>query len=213
MVFPSNYQLSRSAESSTRRKLPIPDRGVNSSTRALALLPLSFCLHVASLSRALCCRAIIQSRKMRVGETRVCTRVWSHPQSKTRFNGDKSSSSSLASLPLLSLSGGLSSLSTLSPRLPPCSRRSPRDESHLDRYSALSALLEDPSRSSRFNGAVSYVVYSINRVHEPLATSFAGLRDTKEKSHENNFNGRRTSTYSADEKARKRIIANECFRE
>jgi len=51
------------------------------------------------------------------------------------------------------------------------------------------------------------------RVREALAGSFVGLRDTRQKSHENHFNSRRASTYPAGDKARERIIADECFRE
>jgi hypothetical protein len=190
-------------------------------TRALALLPhlLSpLCLFVCTLRhyRVHCAprdHSVAQDARGRVASYgRIRNRKRASAETNPRRTSFPSPLSLLPLLPFLLLS----SRQIIFPFRPLTSSLSLQPASSATNRISVDILhsphLESPLRSVLM--VVSHVLLFIQcRVREFLAGSIAGLWNTRQKSHENHFNSRRVSTYPAGDKARERIIADECFRE
>jgi len=165
VVDPSNRCILRNRQLDSNRlriaeltTTPRDQSAGSSPSSPLSSLP--FCLHVASLSRALCTTRSF-SRARCAWASRV---VWPHSQSKTRFSGNKSSAHFIPFSPVSSTPATISIAFQSADYLPfPPSHLVSllaasvfRDESHLGRYSALSALGEP--LEVRLNGGVSCAV-------------------------------------------------------
>jgi len=215
-----------SAESSARRKLPILNRGVdNSSARpqcwlfSLISLLLPYCFLFARCVIIACIvhpRDHSVARDARGWDSHVHTRRMAAYPHRKRASAETNPQRTSSPRPLLlsstpaATSTAFRSVDYLSfppSRLQPSSRR-------IASRSIFHTLRTWRAPRGPVILMVSRMLLFIQcRVREALAGSFAGLRDTRQKSHENHFNSRRASTYPAGDKARERIIADECFRE